>query len=239
MFGRELTCRYGSESYGLWPTYSYCEVSSVYLSERYKTIEHSFSGTPEQKAAATVVKFVSLPHIRFLPTQMLNDFPRLNGIRIWGCQTLRNISENFFVQEFNVIQYLSLYNNEIATIEPNAFQHLPKLKWIELSGNRLRSLPHQLFKNNPELIAIGLFDNKINSITPDFFKNLNKLQSVFFGTHNKHQCTEKNFGCLYEFCLVSQVELDSELTTCFDNCLNSECAEKSGKLENWRKILHF
>jgi hypothetical protein len=130
-----------------------------------------------------------------------------------------------------VIEYLNLASNKIATIEVNAFQHLPKLKWINLSVNQLRSLPHQIFKNNPEMILIGLPGNKMNSITPDFFKNLNKLQYVYF--YSNDQCTKRSFGCHIGSCSVSQSELDSGLSTCFKNCLDDvECASKSGKLDN-------
>ncbi len=230
MFGRELTCRYGTGANGLWPTFSYCKISSVDLSEHYKTVAHSFSGTAEEKSSVTVVRFETPSQIEFLPTQILNDFPQLNGIMIIS-GTLTNIRENFFGQEFNVIEYLNLASNRIATIEANVFQHLPKLKWISLHSNLLHSLPHQLFKNNPDLIAIWLHRNRMNSITPDFFKNLNKLQIVFF---DPNECTSKVFGCYTgSGCSVSQSELDSGLTTCFKNCLDDgECAAKSGKLDN-------
>ncbi len=124
---------------------------------------------------------------------------------------------------------MNFNDNKITTVETNAFQHLPKLKWIGLHSNQIRSLPHQIFKNNPELIFIGLHGNKINSITPDFFKNLNKLQRVEFDG----QCMKESLGCT-SGCSVSQRELDSELPTCYTNCLdNEECAAKAGKLDNF------
>jgi hypothetical protein len=227
VLGRQLTCEYDYESDSLlWPNFHYCKVSWVNLSERYKTIEHSFSGTAAQKSAATVVHFYKPSQIEFLPTQILNDFPRFNGIDIQECNTLKTIREELFTQDFNMIEYLNLYGSEIATIEPNAFQHLPNLKWISLQYNQLRSLPHQIFKNNLELMAIILEENKINSITPDFFKNLNNLQWVTF---DPNRCIDKYFGCWSGSCSVSQEELDSDLSTCYRNCLsNRKCASKSG-----------
>jgi hypothetical protein len=228
--GRQLLCEYGTKSdYPLWPTFNYCNVSSVDLSEHYKSVEHSFSGTAAQKSAATTVHFERLSQIDFLPTQMLNYFPQLNGLQIWRCDTFTTIRDNFFTSEFNAIQYLGLSINRIATIEANAFQHLPKLKWIALGSNQLRSLPHQLFKNNPELIAIWLIGNKISSITPDFFRNLNKLLRI---TLYKNRCIDRDFGCLSGSCSVSHSELDSALSPCYSNCLKVECAAKSGNLDN-------
>jgi Leucine-rich repeat (LRR) protein len=196
-------------------------------------VEHSFSGTAADKSSVTIVVFYKPSQIEFLPNQILTDFPRLNGIRIWYCKTFTTIRDSFFGQDFNVIQYLSFYRNKIATIEANAFQHLTNLKWIDLGGNQLSSLPHQIFRNNPELFAIWLPGNKINSITPDFFKNLNKLQCVYFGNYD--QCTKKIFDCHTGSgsCSISQPELDSGLSSCYNNCLGDvECASKSGKLDN-------
>ncbi len=230
VFGRELTCEYGTSYNVLWPRYNQCQISSVDLSEQYKTVAHTFSGSSAQKSAVTVVRFETPSQIEFLPTQILNDFPQLNGIGIIGCDTFTIIRDNFFGQEFNVIEYLYLWKNKIEAIEANAFHHLTNLKWILLTENQLRSLPHQIFKTNPEMIAIWLYANKINSITPDFFKNLNKLQYVYFPSN---QCTNKVFGCYTGSCSVSQSELDSGLSTCFKNCLDDvECAAKSRKLDN-------
>jgi Leucine-rich repeat (LRR) protein len=199
------------------------------LSEHYKSVEHTFSGSPEQKSAATVVQFESPSQINFLPKEILNDFPRLNGIMIWSCKTFATIRDNLFSEEFGTIQYLFLRNNKIATIAANAFQHLPKLKWISLSYNQLRSLPHQIFKNNPEMKVIWLHGNNINSITPDFFKNLNKLKYVDF---EANECANKEFGC-ESGCSVSQSQLVSGFATCFNNCLQDvECAAVTGNLDN-------
>jgi Leucine-rich repeat (LRR) protein len=200
------------------------------LSESFKTVEHSFSGTPAQKSEATVVNFAFPSRIDFLPKKILNDFPQLNGIIIWNCETFTIVKNGFFTDDFGAIQYLYLDFNKIETVEANAFQHLPKLKWISLGGNQLSSLPHKIFRNNPELIAIWLYGNKINSITPDFFKNLDKLQLVSF---HSNQCINKIFGCTTGSCSVSESELDSGFSSCYSNCLNDrECASKSGKLDN-------
>jgi hypothetical protein len=227
--GREIECYYFDFSGDgvVWPTFTQCESTSDDLSETFKNVEHSFSGTAEQKSSATVVNFNSPTQVDFLPKEMFNDFPQLNGITIEYCKTFKTVKNNLFTEDFGAIQYLYLGENKIETIEANAFQHLPNLKWIGLNENELSSLPHQLFKNNPEMIVILLWRNKINSITPDFFKNLNKLRDVDFSSN---QCANKKFGCESENCSVSQSELNSELSACYNNCLeDSECSSISGK----------
>jgi hypothetical protein len=236
VFGRELTCEYDSYSSTLWPTFNYCEVNSVDLSGNFKTVEHSFSGTPEQKSAVSAVWFQDATQVDFLPKQILNEFSQLNGIIIAKCETLKTIKNDLFDEDFGAIQHLGLWYNKIEEIEANAFQHLPKLRWIHLGGNQLRSLPHQLFSNHPELTALFLGSNKINSMTPDFFNSyLPKLQLVYF---DFNPCYSGTFGCesgfaSYNYCLIEKWQLDKNLATCYSNCLNdSECAAKSGKLDD-------
>jgi Leucine-rich repeat (LRR) protein len=211
----KLECNYDTIfDLDLWPEFSYCQIGSIDLSESFRAVEYSFSGTPEQKSAATAVNFFRPSQIDFVPKGILNDFPQLNGIMIRGCQSLKTVKNDLFDEDFGAIQYLDLCCNKIETVEAKAFQHLPKLKRINLNANQVRSLPHQILKNNPEIIAILLSGNKINSITPDFFKNLNKLQWVDFGGN---QCTRKNFGCPTGSCLIIQKKMNSDLATCYSN----------------------
>ncbi len=229
VLGRQLSCTYDTSSYALWPTFNHCKLSSIDLSESYKTVDHTFTGTSEQKSVTTAIWFDSPVNINFLPKQIINNFPKFNGLIIQNCRTVTTLNDNLFTRDFKAIKYLNLYNFKIE-IEANAFQHLTKLKWIVLQRNQIQSLPHQLFKNNPKIIFVSLSSNRINSITPDFFKNLNKLQYVHFGTSN--ECIKKDFGCSTGSCSVAQSELDSELSTCYTSCLNDVESGKSGKLDN-------
>jgi Leucine-rich repeat (LRR) protein len=191
------------------------------LSEVYKSVDHSFTGTPEQKSAVTAVYFDKPLNIEFLPKQIVSDFPQLNGISIESCSNFTNIKNELFTEDFGAIQYLFLRYNQIETIGADAFQHLPKLKWIAFDSNQIKSLPHQIFKNNPEIFFLSFYNNQINSITPDFFKNLDKLQSVTF---NVNQCANKEFGCYTGSCSVAQSELNNDLSNCYSNCLSDgEC----------------
>jgi Leucine-rich repeat (LRR) protein len=215
----------------MWPTYNQCKLNSVDLSENLKTVDHTFTGTPAQKSAATVVWFDRPSNIVFLPKQILNNFPQLDGLEISYCDTLTVVKNDLFAKDFRPIQILVLHFNKISTIEADAFEHLTQLKWISLGGNQIQTLPHQLFKNNPDLFVVWLDKNKINSITPDFFKGLNKLKHVTLQFNN--QCSQKVFGCSTGSCSVTQSELDSGLSTCYANCLNdNQCAPKSEKLVN-------
>jgi hypothetical protein len=232
-YGRQLSCTYATVSpYGLWPQFNKCSLASIDLSGAYKTVDHTFTGTPAEKSAVTVVEFTGPFNIDFLPRQVLSNFANLNGLVFNDSPGWPVVRNDFFPKEFSVIQYLHLAVNKIETIEADAFQHLTKLKWIGLGGNLLKSLPFQLFRNNPDLIVIWLNSyNQVNSVTPDFFKNLNKLHYVNFSGNNR--CINKVFGCESVSCSVSRFELDASFSTCYSNCLSDgECAAKSGKLDN-------
>ncbi len=231
IFGRELTCTYDTDSSKLlWTAFSRCLLSSADLSDKYQTVDHSFSSTQTEKSLVTVVNFDSPSKMDFLPKEILSEFPKFNGIEIKRCYTFTIIKDDFFSKDFGAIEYLYLGDNRVETIEANAFQHLPDLKWIWLARNQIRSFPYRIFKNNPEIFVIWLHANKINSITPDFFQDLDKLRHVEFQANT---CVKKDFGCDSGYCSVSQSELDDGLSDCYTNCLNEvECASKSGKLDN-------
>jgi hypothetical protein len=231
VFGRELTCSYSTYSDAFWPTSNSCQLNSADLSESFKAQDHTFSGTIAQKLTTTTVRFKSASSIDFLPTELLSEFPHLNGMLFVSCNTLTTLKNGFFTRNFSALEYLNFYGSNIHTIEVNAFQHLVKLKWIRLHSNKIQSLAFQIFKNNPEMVYIDLRSNKINSIDSNFFKNLKKLKWIHF---TSNLCVSKDFGCSSSTCSISQSELDSGLASCHSNCLKDlECSLKSGKFDKF------
>jgi hypothetical protein len=197
------------------------------LSKSYESQLHSFSGSSSQKSEATVVEFYESYQIDFIPKQIPKEFPNLNGLIFYKCD-LPVLKNELISKEFVVLEYLALQDNQIASIEPPAFQNLKNLKWLSLYGNKIRSLPFNLFENNPELIFLSFHQNEINSICPNLFKNQNQLKEVDF---RYNRCVDKRFGC--KWCpSISQSDLDSGLSTCFQNCLRDpDCATKSELVE--------
>ncbi len=187
---------------------------------------HSFTGSSSEKSQATVVHFAGSNKIDFVPKQIPKEFPNLNGL-LYNSSNLPVLKNEFFSADFVVLEYLGLWSNQIASIEPFAFQNLKNLKWLGLRSNKIQSLPFNLFQNNPKLIFLNFRWNKINSISPNLLKNLNQLKRVDF---RYNQCVSKYFGC--PTCSISQSDLDSGLSTCFQNCLKDpECATKSELVE--------
>jgi hypothetical protein len=224
--GRQFECTYGTGSWYMWPRFHQCELCGVDLSRSYESQVHSFTGSSSQKSKATVVQFSDSSKIDFIPKQILEEFPNLNGL-ILRDSNLPVVKNELFPVEFIVLEYLVLWWSQIVFIEPFAFQNLKNLKWLSLYKNKIQSLPFNLFQNNPKLIFLEFDRNQINSISPNLLKNLNQLKQVDF---QWNQCVDKNFDC--DTCLISQSDLDSGLSTCFQNCLKDpECATKSELVE--------
>jgi Leucine-rich repeat (LRR) protein len=57
-----------------------------------------------------------------------------------------------------------LNNNQIQTIDPQAFQNLPNLQEIHLSGNPIQNIDPQTFQNLPNLRRIWIFNTRIQNI---------------------------------------------------------------------------
>jgi Leucine-rich repeat (LRR) protein len=211
----------------LWPRFHQCQLYHFDLSESFQSQLHSFTGSTWQKSKTTAVRFRYSSKIDFIPKQIPEEFPNLNGFR-FSYSNLPVFKNDLFSEEFVVLEYLDLWYNKIVSIEPFAFKNLKNLKWLRLVDNKIQSLPFNLFQKNPKLILLDFMYNQINSISPNLLKNLNQLKRVDF---RRNQCVNKEFGC--ETCTpISQSELDSGLSTCFQNCLKDpDCAKKSELVE--------
>jgi hypothetical protein len=226
--GRQFECSFYTSGSGetLWPSFYYCKLFSVDFPKSYESQVRSFTGSTSEKSRATVVYFAGSSQIDFIPKQIPKEFPNLNGLIFDRCN-LTVLKNDLFSAEFVVLEFLNLMSNQIMFIEPFAFKNLKNLKWLRLWGNKIQSLPFNLFQNNPKLIYLDFKVNEINSISPNLLKNLNQLKYVDFLSN---RCVRREFGC--ETCSVSQSELYSGLSTCFENCLkDTDCATKSELVE--------
>jgi Leucine-rich repeat (LRR) protein len=207
----------------LWPTFHQCYLSEVDFSKSYESEIHSFSGSSSQKSQATVVYFFESSKFDFIPKEIPKEFPNLNGLIFLYCN-LTVLKNEFFSEDFVVaLEYLDLGRNQIVSIEPSAFQNLKNLKHLNLQENKIQSLFFNLFQNNLKLIYLNFWKNQINSISPNLLKNLNQLKQVDF---QYNQCVDQSFAC--SSCPISQSDLDSGLSLCFQNCLKDpDCATKS------------
>jgi hypothetical protein len=229
IYARELNCSYESKCVNeQWCHYRSCQVTSYDFLQKDKLERHSFSGSVEKKLQTNTLNIDNSPSIvEFIPTDMFSEFPNLNGLDI-GNSYLPVIKADLFPKTCQRLEYLFLGRLNISSIEPNAFNFLINLKWLRLVANNIKSLPYEYFRNNLNLIYVDLDKNRIENVNVNLFKNLKKLQVLDL---KANKCVAKVIGC--ETCLVSQAELDKELSECHSSCLEDAIC-----LTNSVKALH-
>jgi hypothetical protein len=224
--GRQLKCDYLTEFWEYWQTFQLCKLYQVDFSESFQSENQSFTGSSSEKSETSMFYFQRSPKIDFLPREIPKEFPNLKGLD-FGHSELPVIKSALFPEDFRVLEILYFGECQIVSIEPLAFQHLTNLKWLNLFDNKIQSLPYNLFKNNQKLSDLYFDVNQIDSISPNLLKNLKQLKSVSFWNN---RCVREQFGC--PTCSRSISDLESGLSTCFQNCLNDpECATKSELFE--------
>ncbi len=81
------------------------------------------------------------------------------------------------------LEVLSLNNNNIKNIGPNAFGNLPNLEMLSLKNNKITKIEPNAFSNLPELSDIDLDNNQITEVQNGTFNDLPKL-SLYLARNN-------------------------------------------------------
>ncbi len=145
-------CIAGFECLCFWPKalmylrhlrHNHCKLSSIDLSESYKTVDHIFTGTSEQKSVTTAIWFDSPANINFLPKQIINNFPKFNGLIIQnlGLATMAwNLHQEYSIGLFWIIgilrnfiellEYFGILWNIIGLLDYFSMYQAPPLKGL-------------------------------------------------------------------------------------------------------------
>jgi Leucine-rich repeat (LRR) protein len=180
-----------------------------------------FSRTKEQEKETTAVQFVNSPVVNFIPVEMFDQFPSLNGLQI-DESTIPILKNELFTTECEKIEFLDLDYNEIEVIEPLAFRHLMNLKWVGLDGNLVKSLNDQIFAFNIHLTSISFWLNNIEMINKKLFIYLNELKVVDL---EDNECADNYINCASDYCIPY---INEKFQRCFQNCgSNEKCKNAS------------
>lgn len=82
------------------------------------------------------------------------------------------------------IEIINLNDNNLAQIEPHAFDDLRSLQWIYLSDNNLTCLKPDTFKHLTGLWGVKLDGNNLSHLGPEVFDDLRLLHVVSFANNN-------------------------------------------------------
>jgi hypothetical protein len=210
---REVNCIYSAWVSTLFPHAKRCITNHVDFSSYFESEKHFFSGTATQKYELKMFQINHTPKIDFIPLDILEQYPNLNGL-LFHFTKIPIIKPGFFKSEFHKIEYLFLRNNDLEIVEPNALENLENLVWISIGWNKLQTLSYKLFDKNPKLNYIDLRHNKINAIQSNFFDGLNNLMMIEFAGN---PCNRGgNAGC--PTCRVYQSDINKKFQTCFAAC---------------------
>jgi Leucine-rich repeat (LRR) protein len=206
---KELPCEFYESDLGVvLPAFKFCKVSRIDFS--FSTFDNKFTFTgPENKLMeTTAVEIKQSPKFDFVPVEISQQFPSLQGLKIRHSR-IEILRENLFTRKFENIIFLYLSSNGIQQVF-DAFKNLPKLRWVILANNSIETLNYRVFKNNKKLEVIDLQENKIKMLNIKLFLNMAGLQVLNF---QGNQCGNKLFfgDTIYE-------KSRQKLSKCFKNC---------------------
>jgi hypothetical protein len=115
----ELACGYTTFSLHLWPEFQRCQVSNKEFPSTARSEKFTFSDSTVEKNETTAIWFYLSPSIEFIPLQIFNEFPNLNGLLV-SDSNIPTLKENFYTKDFKDILYLYLGSNKISQIDEYA-----------------------------------------------------------------------------------------------------------------------
>jgi Leucine-rich repeat (LRR) protein len=206
---KRLPCKfYESDRRALFPKFKFCQISGIDFSFSTFNSNFTFIGSENKLNETTAVEIKQSPKLDFVPVEITQQFPSLQGLKITHSK-LEILRENLFTRQFENITFLDLSSNGIQQVF-DAFKNLPKLRWIILASNSIETLIHRVFKNNKKLEVIDLQENKIKMLNIKLLLNLAKLQVVNFG---ENQCADS---------LLYREDINQKsrhvLSKCYNNC---------------------
>lgn len=114
--------------------------------------------------------------MEFLPYQLAETFPKLEGIVIVADSMLSVIHERNFKGLTELKQMTIRNNKHLKEIEPGSFYDLVQLEHLDLSYNSLTHLPRFVFAKLKQLETLKLSDNFIVNLIGDFLSTRNKIK---------------------------------------------------------------
>jgi hypothetical protein len=151
-----LECEFNeSVSSKFWPESKHCKLFRNVFFNHSSVANITFTGTPDQKKETNVVHFHQTPILNYIPVEILEEFPKLNGLII-SESNLPTLGDDLFTKQCKNIEYLDLNSSNIYTISGKAFYHLLNQKWISLDFNHIDNLSDKFFEDNTKLEYISI-----------------------------------------------------------------------------------
>lgn len=141
---------------------NHCRLNNKIIDNEKSTIGSPFDITVKS------LYFSGNKDVKFLPRKMGEKFPNL--IEVWVSWCSLSVVKNHYFENMWNAKDLVLYENEIKTIEPNAFKDLVSVEALWLNTNNIETLDENLFASMAKLESIFLEDNQIKILSPNIFQ---------------------------------------------------------------------
>lgn len=224
--GHELKCEFEDQQYSVVGSFYSCVVNSL-DNENDNISITGYSGVHKPNRNVNVVKGIWIhdTYTSFIPKNLGSLF-HLIVFQMHRTHLSEIRSSDFHGMQ--KLEYLNLWNNDLAHLTSNALFTMPKLKTIILSWNKIENLPKELFVNNLNLEEIELHGNKIKFIGSGMFNSLLKLNIVDL---NANECISKKYQGATE---ITQLKNETEL-----NCKNPNEVTAITRIEFEETIKRF
>ena len=102
-------------------------------------------------------KFINLPNKLFTNLKSMKEL-RIQSSAHW------ELPENIFVNNFGMLQNLSISGYKRDTLPENIFRNIPNITELRITNNFLTSLPSKIFENLEKLEFLDLSNNKLENL---------------------------------------------------------------------------
>lgn len=126
--------------------------------------------------------------MKYLLKDVGKTFPNLFGFIAEYCKL--TVVRNYYFKDMQRVQFLTLGNNQIASIEAHAFDDLTGLIWLSLHKNMLETLDGNVFATMAIMEKFHLSDNKIKSLSLTTFK-IPGNKKLWYIDFNRNVCVNK------------------------------------------------
>ena len=158
-------------------------------------MRNQYSSFPELRNAADMRTWLIDPHNKEV----------IKSVKLLVLKDLKLCCVPRELKLFTHLEHLSLSGNQIAHIEPNAFEGLANLKLLSLAKNAIKTIDSNAFAGLENLEKLFLFQNKIDQINAGAFLPLKNLKLLNLG-HN--QLDRIQIGLFPELPLLESLLLD-------------------------------
>jgi Leucine-rich repeat (LRR) protein len=121
-------------------------------------------------------------NVKKVPSGFVDFFPNL--IELFVTASSMELIDRKTFTNASSLEFVSFYNNKLASIPENTFNDLTQLKILSLSNNYLKSLPANLLAQLKKLEEFYMRNSMTNVIKKGFFRNNLELKIIWLNNNN-------------------------------------------------------